>query len=490
MFLTEAANRGSISTGYDIDNSCKFEADNDEHLYVTTMTSGNRKTWTYSIWFKRTELAFTNVLIHFGVNTHATRMMIDDSDQLWIDVCDTGSTNYRSKTNRLFRDTSAWYHVVLRVDTTQSTEADRMKVYVNGVEETSWAQHQIPPQNLDTLANTTAAAYDAMGIGTYVWAGGSYDGNFSGYIAQVAHVDGQSYAATEFGEFDEDSGIWKPKDITELTYGSSNNSFLLDFSDSSDLGNDSSGNNNDWSLNNIAAADQATDTPTNNFAIGNVLTSVGGFLVPTEGATRGTLSTSGPGNNTGGASLYSTIPVSKGKWYFEAQNTNSGDVYLYLGVGDVGGVENWGIDGEAFGQAGGPSVAWRGGGAHGSNSKVYINNVASGNSVTWETEVVGIALDLDNDKIYFHKEGTYINSGDPANGTDNGGQYDLPTAVDDQWCIGVAAYNLATWELNFGGYTAMSISSAQTDANGYGTFEYAPPSGYYALCTKNLAEYG
>ena len=125
MFLTEAANRGSISTGYDIDNSCKFEADNDEHLYVTTMTSGNRKTWTYSIWFKRTELAFTNVLIHFGVNTHATRMMIDDSDQLWIDVCDTGSTNYRSKTNRLFRDTSAWYHVVWRVDTTQSTEADR-----------------------------------------------------------------------------------------------------------------------------------------------------------------------------------------------------------------------------------------------------------------------------------------------------------------------------------------------------------------------------
>ena len=233
-FLERNANRGSISTGYDIDNSLKLESDNTEHLYVTTMTSGNRRTWTYSIWFKRTELGFTNVLIHFGVTNQATRMMIDDTDQLFVDMCDTGSTLYRSITNRFLRDTSAWYHVVLRVDTTQSTEADRMRVYINGVEETSWEQHQIPPQNLDTLANTTAGAYDAMGIGTYVWAGGSYDGNFSGYIAQVAHVDGQSYAPTEFGEFD-DSGIWKPKDITELTYGSSNNSFLLDFSNSSDL---------------------------------------------------------------------------------------------------------------------------------------------------------------------------------------------------------------------------------------------------------------
>ena len=127
---------------------------------------------------------------------------------------------------------------------------------------------------------------------------------------------------------------------------------------------------------------------------------------------------------------------------------------------------------------------------NGSNQKVYSNNSAIGDSVAWETEVVGVALDLDNGKIYFHKSGTYINSGDPASGTDNGGQYDLPTAVDDQWLLGVSAYNLATWNINFGGYTSMSISSAETDANGYGTFEYAPPSGYYALCTKNLAEYG
>ena len=129
-FLERNANRGSISTGYDIDNSLKLESDNTEHLYVTTMTSGIRRTWTYSIWFKRTELGFTNVLIHFGVTNQATRMMIDDTDQLFVDMCDTGSTLYRSITNRFLRDTSAWYHVVLRVDTTQSTEADRMRVYI------------------------------------------------------------------------------------------------------------------------------------------------------------------------------------------------------------------------------------------------------------------------------------------------------------------------------------------------------------------------
>ena len=396
-------------------------------------------------------------------------------------MSDLTSTEYKWVSNARFRDTSAWYHAVIVCDLTDSTAADRLKLYINGVRETSFSNSTY--ENADSDDNTGMHKATVHRIGQY----SNYGSKFCGYMAEINSIDGQALDATDFGEFDEDSGIWKPKEYTG-SYGT--NGFYLDFADAADLGDDESGNGNDWTEGGIAAADQATDTPTNNFAIGNVLTSVGGFLVPTEGATRGTLSTSGPGNNTGGASLYSTIPVSKGKWYFEAQNTNSGDVYLYLGVGDVGGVENWGIDGEAFGQAGGPSVAWRGGGAHGSNSKVYINNVASGNSVTWETEVVGIALDLDNDKIYFHKEGTYINSGDPANGTDNGGQYDLPTAVDDQWCIGVAAYNLATWELNFGGYTAMSISSAQTDANGYGTFEYAPPSGYYALCTKNLAEYG
>ena len=468
--LQRLHNRGSISTGFNIDNSLKLEADNTEHLYVTTMTSGNRRTWTYSIWFKRTELEFTNVLIHFGVNNLATRMMLDDSDQLWIDICDTGSTNYRSKTNRLFRDTSAWYHVVLRVDTTQSTEADRMKLYVNGVEETSWLQHQIPTQNLDTLANTTVGAYDAMGIGTYVWAGGSYDGQFSGYIAQVAHVDGQSYAATEFGEFDDDTGIWKPKDVSGLTYGTSNNSFLLDFSDASALGNDSSGNNNDWSLSNIAAADQATDTPTNNFCTWNPLWIYSSQPVISEGATKVRL------DDSTNEAAKATIGLTNGKWYWEAKPVGSiGSQYIGI-------------------QTDGDSNIYSGANSMHNNYTMVINPTGRYYSYSgsqsesadqgWDltaSDWLGIALDMESSTqtIKYYKNGSLMQSLNLI--SDMQGKTVFPFLIN---------YENRSFDINFGGYTINTISSAASDADGYGTFEYAPPSGYYAICTKNLEEYG
>jgi hypothetical protein len=490
--LQRTANRGSISTGYDIDNSCKFEIDNSECLTKTFGSSGNRKAWTWSSWVKRTELnSSTTYQLLFSAGTGNPPRDVfffdADTDDTLCFFSNGGlfsSTTLGFRTNAVFRDTSAWYHIVLVLDSANSTAADRLKLYVNGVSQT-FSTYNAPTQNADSLINSNTdhaiardSSFEALGFNAQY---------FSGYMAETHFVDGSALAPTDFGEYDEDSGIWKPKAYTG-SYGT--NGFYLDFADASDLGDDESGNGNDWTEVNITAADQATDTPTNNFAIGNVLTSKEGFLVTTEGATKGVLSA--PGNNTGGTSLISTIPVSKGKWYFEAQNTNSGDVYLYLGVGDTGSINLWGIDGVKLSNQTSSSVAWRGGGAQ--DGKVYGRsagtNYTSTNPVTWETEVVGLALDLDNEKIYFHKSGTWINSGDPANGTANGGQYDLVTGVDNQWCIAVSAYNLATWHINFGGYTTMSISSAASDANGYGTFEYAPPSGYYALCTKNLAEYG
>ena len=474
--LQRTANRGSVSTGYDIDNSCKFEDANDEYLTRTNASGTNRRTFTASMWVKRTKLGGTQEIWDGGVHSEGTRIGFGlSSDELWLDI--GYSANYRSSTTQQFRDTAAWYHIVWKVDTTQGTEADRFRVYVNGAEITVWASRQYPPQNFDTSVTSGTVAR----IGSY---DATYHG-FCGYIAEVNYLDGLAVAPTEFGEFDDDSGIWKPKEYTGSYPGQS---CYLDFKDGADLGANAEGDDVNWTLNNIAAADQATDTPTNNFAIANTLISVGGYFVTTEGATKGLLSTTDPpGNNIGGVSLVSTLLASGGKWYFEAQNTNSGDVYLYLGAGDVGDFANWGIDGERFGDAG-VSLAWRGGGAQ--DGKVYINNSATGTGVTWETEVVGMALDLDNGVAYFHKAGTWINSGDPAAGTDNGGQYDLPTGGDGQWCMGVSGYNLATWLINFGGYTTISISSAAADANGYGTFEFAPPSGYYALCTKNLAEFG
>ena len=480
-FLTEAANRGSISTGYDIDNSLKFERANSEKLSRTPSSAGNLRTWTYSFWVKRTQLGINSY--HLEAKGSGDKFFIlgfNENDQILF--YDIYSADYGKAFTRRFRDTSAWYHIVLRADTTNGTAGNRMRLYVNGVQETAvTSDYGDFPQNHDTQINKTVV--HNIGYRTDI------NQYASGYMAETCLIDGTSLGPDSFGQFDAATGIWKPIDVSGLTFGT--NGFYQEYKSSSALGADTvpGGNSIDYTTSNIAAADQATDTPTNNFAVPNILVGTGGFFVITEGATKGVLSTAGPGNNTGGVSLVSTIPVSNGKWYFEAQNTNSGDVYLYLGVADTGSIAY--TDGKTLGGSGSnPSVAWRGGGAFGGNSKVAINNVVTGDSVTWETEVVGVALDLDNGKIYFHKSGTYINSGNPASGTDNGGQYDLPTAEDDQWLLGVSAYNLATWNVNFGGYTTMSISSAATDANGYGTFEYAPPSGYYALCSKNLAEYG
>jgi len=487
-FLTQAANRGSVSTGYEIDGSICFEDANDENLVKNYSGDGDRRTWTFSTWIKKQGFGTTAAIgydyMHlFGAGNTSIHFLNDD--RLRIELYDGSTTRY-ADTSMLFRDPAAWYHIVVQLDSTQGTAADRVKIWVNGIRQTAF--------NNNTYTNMSQN--DQFGFGDasanyqfgYSFIGGANNRGFSGYMAETHYANGTAYEATDFGEYD-DNGIWIPKEF-EGSHGSKG--FYFKFDDSSNVGKDSSsGGIGDFSPNtNTTSADLATDSPTNNFAVPNILIGTGGYFVMSEGATKGVLSTAGPGNNIGGVSLMSTIPVSKGKWYFEAQNTNSGDVYLFLGVADTASIGY--TDGYVLGGQNGttPSMAWRGGGAYGSNQKVYSNNSAIGDSVAWETEVVGVALDLDNGKIYFHKSGTYINSGDPASGTDNGGQYDLPTAVDDQWLLGVSAYNLATWLINFGGYTTMSISSAETDANGYGTFEYAPPSGYYALCSKNLAEYG
>jgi len=479
--LQRTANRGSVSTGYNIDNSLKFEADNTEYLSHTSSGSSGTKL-TFSFWTKRTELdsSGSNYMLLAGVIKAGESVnFYFNADKIRVDA-GNGGNGYRIITNSVYRDTASWYHMFVVIDTTLSTSSDRIQLWINGVRQTDLGTDNQPTQNFST----------GVDVNNAIWRYGAYDNtyyHYSGYIAEAHKLDGIAASCTDFGEFDEDSAIWIPKKYSG-SYGT--NGHYLKFADSSSLGTDSSGNSNDFTLNNIAAADQATDTPTNNFAVANVLIGTGGFFVTTEGATKGVLSTAGPGNNVGGVSLMSTLAPSSGKWYFEAQNTNSGDVYLFLGVADTASIGY--TDGYVLGGQNGttPSIAWRGGGAYDGSAKVYSNNSATGSSVNWETEVVGVALDLDNNKIYFHKSGTWINSGDPANGTDNGGQYDLPTAEDGQWLLGVSGYNLATWLLNFGGYTTMSISSAASDANGYGTFEYAPPTGYYALCTKNLAEYG
>ena len=245
--LQRTANRGSISTGYDIENSVKLEPDNTEYLSRTIGSTSNRKTFTVSCWFKRTELkagaADANGHNLFFSGTDSTNMVSlqfhtwqdTNADKLEFRV--VGSTN--NYTSRRFRDTSAWYHIVLAVDTTQATESNRWKLYINGVQETAFDATSYPSQNADTVNNVQN---NIMRIGTKPYAGNEF-GYFAGYIADYYHIDGQALEPTDFGEFDEDSGIWKPKAYTG-SFGT--NGWYLDFVDGANLGDDVSGNGNNF----------------------------------------------------------------------------------------------------------------------------------------------------------------------------------------------------------------------------------------------------
>ena len=481
--LQRTANRGSLATGYEISNSLKLEADNTEYLYKANDSGTNRKTFTVSMWFKRTELSNDYMQLWQGGDSGgATRIGFyggTPKEALWVDLS-SGGTYKRSYSTQVLRDTSAFYHIVLAVDTTQSTEANRFRLWLNGEEVTSWSQRQYPALNFDV---------SLLAGGVMKW--GAYDSTYykmCGYIAECHYLDGVAKVQTDFGEYDEDSGIWIPKAYTG-TYGG--NGCYLNFDDSSDLGADSSGNGNDFTLNNISAADQATDTPTNNFATGNPLVYFSNppmttFNAISEGATQFK-----KGAN-GWETMTSSIAVTSGKWYIEIQNisvpdsammgiTPADSVLIFLGgrvsyhmgasSGD-GGVAQYGQNGTLYKEGVGitysPSPTWVGG-----------------------TTVQGIALDMDNGKVYFAKDNTWMNNGDPTSGSTGTGAVDIPDYTTKPYVFGYSLYaNNHYGRMNFGGYTSGSISSAASDANGYGTFEYAPPTGYYALCTKNLAEYG
>jgi|5B_taG_2_1085324.scaffolds.fasta_scaffold16026_2 hypothetical protein len=476
--LQRTANRGSLSTGYEIENSVKLEPDNSEFLSRTIGSTSNRKTFTVSCWFKRTELKAGaadanghNLFMAGGDSTSMVSLQFHTWQDTYADTLEfrvVGSSN--NNTTRRFRDTSAWYHVVLAVDTTQATEANRWKLYVNGVQETSFSQTSYPSQNADTVNNV---ANNVVRIGTKPYAGNEF-GYFAGYIADYYHIDGEALAPTDFGEFDEDSGIWKPKAYTG-SFGT--NGWYLDFVDGADLGDDESGNGNDFTEINISASDQATDTPTNNFTTWNTRRYFNqGTTVFKEG---GTVIDN---NFAGGFSAQNNnMRVNKGKWYAEFEILETGS-YLFYGIIDADYIDN-SLNADFY--LGSQANGTAGVGFYASNNSIYRTGDYESAGVTSSAgDIIGVALDCDNNKVHFALNNTWTNSSNPATNA-NG----WATTGNDQY-FASASLGDKEYKCNFGGFTVDTISSAESDANGYGTFEYAPPSGFYSLCTKNLAEYG
>jgi hypothetical protein len=452
-------------TGYDVANSLRFDDGSSDYLSRTTGTPTSDKIGTLSFWVKRTRLGSPdNYIFNNYINASNYSMLrFDGADRL--EFFSFNDPNYLSlRTNRLFRDTSAWYHIVFKVDMTQATSSNRLKFYVNGVEETSFSSTEYGTQNqVCNLFTSSASGNNRIGTdetSTY---------HIDGYMAEVCLIDGQALDPTSFGEFDEDSPtIWKPKDVSDLTFGT--NGFYLDFENASSLGADVSGNSNNFTVNNLTSIDQSTDTCTNNFATLNP-------LVPTSSATfsEGNLKITGSSSSAYSNRSQSTFAVESGKWYFEVEADAVGGSNPTIGIGrsdrsasDNPTGSNAGdvcirLDNEKYDE--------------GSASASYFSSsISNGN-------IIGVALDMDNGKIWFSLQGTFVgtvgSSGEAATFTVGNGITITPTLRPMD----------GTLICNFGS-PPYAISSGNSDGNGYGNFEYSVPSGYYSLNSKNLAEFG
>ena len=440
-------------------------------LSRTPSGAGNRKTFTISFWVKRGELGAQNILFQVNGGTNNTNYMemsFNGSNQLLLG----GYTSNFLTTNRKFRDTSAWYHIVWRVDTTQSTADDRVRLYVNGIQETSFSTRNNPGQNDDTGANMAAATKIGQTL--------------DGLLAQYIMADGQSYAPTTFGSTDS-NGVWVPNASPSVTYGT--NGFKLDFklsgtsADASGFGADSSGQTNHFATSNIATNPNTKDSPANVFAtLNNVARS--SYVTLTEGNLVVTGNTSANNGNVDG-----TIAPSAGKWYWEAKyvtaESGGGGVYPNIGVypvKDSRQPKNGGSSAEAGNFADGASYL--------PDGRKFRNNTKSSYGDAWSAgDIIQVALDMDNYAVYFGKNGTYQNSGVPTSGSSKTGNAQAWTAAEGAYVPFGSGFQNSVLQFNFGN-SPFTIASGNADANGYGNFEYAVPSGYYALCTKNLAQYG
>ena len=462
---------------YEVTNSLRFSSGSSDYLNRTPSSASNRKTFTFSFWVKRTNLGTNDTIYNVRPDSSgANRISFHGaSDTFRIALEPIGKYIF---TTRVFRDVSAWYHIVAAFDTTQGTSADRVKVYINGVQEGSLIKGDggaatYPDQNTDLDINRDTV----INLGRDLETSSDF---IDMYLAEFVFIDGSQLDPTSFGEFDSDSpNIWKPIDVSGLTFGT--NGFYLDFQNSSGLGNDAAGSNN-FTVNNLTAIDQSTDTCTNNFAtfnsaqpaLSNTSFSEGNLVV----ATNSSASTQVP--------FATTIPISTGKFYAEfkmiAKSTTSGSI-PYIGVlGAANFVSE--LNNAYF--VGGSNLDGVG---YGASGVVYSNGseLDSSEASYDDDDIIGVAADITNKKIYFSKNGTYINSGDPAAGS-NG--YTIPTTSQGFYIFAASLYGASgSWGANFGS-PSFSISSGNSDANGYGNFEYAVPSGYYALNTKNLAEFG
>jgi|5B_taG_2_1085324.scaffolds.fasta_scaffold07480_2 hypothetical protein len=441
---------------YEIDQSLMFEVADSSYLSKTPSSASNQRTWTLSTWIKNTSENYAGGSI-WGSHDNSTQ---SDAGYGWLglyqDKLQMGgwSTNWRT-TNRVFRDVGAWMHLVVAVDTTiaDGSADNRIRIYINGVEETSFSEKNNPSQNYDLPWNKNQQhRFGAINRSTAYY--------FGGYFAETQVIDGSQLTPSSFGETDEDTGQWIPKEPSGLTYGT--NGFYLKF-ESGAIGTDSSGNGNNYTANNLANADVVLDTPTNNFCTYNSLDN--GSTVLSQGNLKFV-------NSSGGSDTGCTMQIPfTGKWYWEIRATAVDAMYYGITRTSYTGTDgSYGSDGR--------TILYNGTFWNGSSAASYGSSYSDG-------DIVNVAFDCDNSKLYFGKNGTWFNSGNPATGSNPAGS----VTASEAWVPNMYGNSGTQNDINFGQngtFNGLVTAQGNADGSGEGDFYYSPPSGFKALCSKNL----
>ena len=457
---------------FGIDQSAILDDVGNAHLKRTPGSAGNRRTFTLSCWIKRaTENAISAI---FAQDLNFLFESGSDERALKLGYYTAAGHQIRLATTAVFRDMSAWYHIVLAVDTTQSTASNRVKMYINGVQQTSFqsGQNTYPSQNLELPVNNTTDVFYLGALNATAYS--------IGYLAETNFIDGTARAASDFGETNEDTGQWIPKEYTGGSYGT--NGFYLKFA-SGAIGTDSSGEGNDLTAVNLANSDVVPDSPTNNFATMNPLVyrTANGTQVYSEG----NLKYGQPTANSWGFG-FTTLNVKSGKWYAEmiCPGLTGG---VTAGVSNVG---HYGLQhflGQNPQNATGQWILY----LSGTTTKSRFNgSLASETYSVFNTgQILGIALNADDKELSFYVDGTLQSS------LGSSGVVDISTggSANDEWSFFANTYHGAseaiTW--NFGqnsSFLGTETATSNSDGNGVGAFHTTPPSGYLALCTANLPD--
>ena len=445
-----------------IERSLRYGRVSNTYLARTNGSAGNQKTWTYSFWMKRTRTGNINLLNEGNTNALPWTFLYIENHKFHFWNITSGGVGGVNYWYNLIRDLNAWYHIVLRVDTTQSTAANRVRLYINGTEATIQQDNRSSiSQNVDTQINGT----DEVRIGNNVPTNQSLEG----YLADVYIIDGQSLDPSYFGYTESQTGIWRPKRYTG-TYGT--NGFHLEFNDNSGttattLGKDTSGNGNNWTPNNFSVTagynnDSVIDTPTNNFNTFNRL-DFNSNADPDAGGLLTNASATG-----GHYPAFTSIPVRSGKWYLEFDSEADGMLPSIMEVQHDGGSHNTdstaGNNTSAINKRGYGLLTGDGRTSHNGTYTSYGSRIHGAGG-----DVGMCAFDADNGKIYWGKNDTWFASGDPAAGTN-------PAFSG----IDMTRY----WVFTFHVYGNSNNVKVKFGSNG---FTYTPPTGFQALSSRNLA---